>query len=73
VHTILTNNGFEFTDRCSGGVKNEATGNHAFDINRRINEAIQRKAKIQANSEQNSFHNHEERNEFMLRFVDNYN
>jgi hypothetical protein len=42
-------------------------------FNRRINEAIQRKAKIQANSGQNSFHNHEERNEFMLRFVDNYN
>jgi len=99
VHTILTDNGFEFTDRCSGGVKNEPTGNHAFDIvckqneikhkltkirhpqtngmverfNRRINEVIQKKAKIKANSGQNSFHNHEERNEFILRFVDNYN
>jgi transposase InsO family protein len=29
---IITDNGFEWTDRCSGGVKEHATGNHAVDI-----------------------------------------
>jgi transposase InsO family protein len=29
---IITDNGFEWTDRCSGGVKEKATGNHPVDI-----------------------------------------
>lgn len=96
---ILTDNGFEWTDRCAGYVKEKATGNHPVDIvctkfnvkhkltkirrpqtngmverfNRRVNEAIARKDKISKNSARNSFNSHQERNEFILKFVDNYN
>ena len=32
VRIVLTDNGFEFTDRCAGGYKAKATGKHAFDV-----------------------------------------
>ena len=32
VKTILTDNGFEWTDRCAGFVKSQGTGNHPVDI-----------------------------------------
>lgn len=32
IKKIVTDNGFEWTDRCSGGVKEKATGNHPVDI-----------------------------------------
>ncbi len=96
---IITDNVFEWTDRCSGSVKEKATGNHAVDLicrqydvkhqltkirrpqtngmverfNRRINEAIAKKAKIAANSGKNSFYSHQDRNAFIRQFVDNYN
>ena len=99
VTKIITDNGFEWTDRCSGSVKEKATGNHPVDIvcaeheikhkltrirrpqtngmverfNRRVNEAIGQKAKIDTNGGKNSFHSHEERNAFVMQFVDNYN
>lgn len=96
---IITDNGFEWTDRCSGRVKEKATGNHPVDVvctnyeithrltrirrpqtngmverfNRRVNEAIATKEKISNNSGRNSFYSHDERNEFIKRFVDSYN
>lgn len=96
---ILTDNGFEWTDRCAGAVKERATGNHPVDLvckefavkhkltkirrpqtngmverfNRRVNEAIGKKGKISTNSGKNSFYSHEERNEFIMNFVDSYN
>ena len=99
VHTILTDNGMEWTDRCAGKVKARATGNHAVDqvcarhgvkhkltrprrpqtngmverFNRRIQDAIMRKGKIAANSGRNVFTSHEERNSYILDFVDHYN
>lgn len=99
VFKILTDNGFEWTDRCAGSVKERATGNHPVDIvcqehevihkltkirrpqtngmverfNRRVNEAIGKKEKIASNSGKNSFHSHEERNKFIMNFVDSYN
>ena len=99
VHTILTDNGMEWTDRCAGKVKEQATGKHAVDqvcarngikhklirprrpqtngmverFNRRIQEAIASKGKIAANSGKNVFSSHEERNRYILDFVDDYN
>ena len=99
VHTVLTDNGMEWTDRCAGKVKERATGKHAVDqvcakhgvkhklirprrpqtngmverFNRRIQEAIMRKGKIAANSGKNVFSSHEERNRYILDFVDDYN
>jgi len=99
VRVILSDNGFEWTDRCAGKIKKQATGKHPVDkicakhninhkltrprrpqtngmverFNRRINDAIARKAKIAANSGQNSFTSHKERNEFLATFVYNYN
>jgi transposase InsO family protein len=96
---IVTDNGFEWTDRCSGGVKEKATGKHAVDLvceenkvkhtltkirrpqtngmverfNRRVNEVIASKAKISKNSGKNSFASHEERNDFIMKFINNYN
>lgn len=96
---IVTDNGFEWTDRCAGEVKEKATGKHAVDVvchrhgivhrltrirrpqtngmverfNRRVNEAIGSKEKIARNSGKNTFHSHEERNEFIHAFVDGYN
>ena len=96
---IITDNGFEWTDRCSGGVKQSPTGKHLVDVvcskhsilhrltrirrpqtngmverfNRRINEAIAAKEKISNNSGKNSFSSHHERNDFILKFVHNYN
>jgi transposase InsO family protein/predicted DNA-binding transcriptional regulator AlpA len=32
VKKIITDNGFEWTDRCSGGVKEKATGKHPVDV-----------------------------------------
>ena len=32
VRKVMTDNGFEFTDRCAGGVKSKPTGRHAFDV-----------------------------------------
>ena len=32
VRVVLTDNGFEFTDRCAGGYKPKATGKHAVDV-----------------------------------------
>ncbi len=87
------------TDRCSGSIKEKATGNHPVDIvckersishkltrirrpqtngmverfNRRVNEAIAQKQKISDNSGRNSFHSHDERNKFLMQFVENYN
>jgi len=29
---IITDNGFEWTDRCAGGVKFKASGNHPLDV-----------------------------------------
>lgn len=99
VHKIITDNGFEWTDRCAGSVKEKASGNHPVDkvckayevvhkltrirrpqtngmverFNRRVNEAIAKKAKISANSGRNSFESHTQRNEFILKFIDGYN
>ncbi len=99
VKKLITDNGFEWTDRCAGGIKDQATGTHPMDVvcnkhdikhkltkirrpqtngmverfNRRINEAIEQKAKIDKNSGRNSFYTHEERNEFIKKFVNNYN
>ena len=96
---IVTDNGFEWTDRCTGFVKQKASGSHPVDLicskhniihrltrirrpqtngmverfNRRINEAIARKEKISNNSGRNSFHSHEERNDFIKKFIDGYN
>ena len=96
---ILTDNGFEWTDRCAGSVKEKATGNHPVDaickkfnvmhkltkihrpqtngmverFNRRVNDAIAKKAKVNANGGRNSFNSHAERNEFILQFIYNYN
>ncbi|MGL5784558.1 MAG: integrase core domain-containing protein [Alphaproteobacteria bacterium] len=42
-------------------------------FNRRINEAISKKSKISTNSGKNSFDSHEERNEFIMQFIDSYN
>jgi transposase InsO family protein len=42
-------------------------------FNRRNNEAIQQKSKIDKNSGKNFFYTHEERNEFIKNFVNNYN
>ena len=32
IKKILTDNGFEWTDRCAGSVKTKASGNHAVDV-----------------------------------------
>ena len=42
-------------------------------FNRRVNEAIMRKTKINANSGKNSFSSHDERNLFVKNFIDAYN
>jgi len=99
VKVILSDNGFEWTDRCAGSVKKKPTGNHPVDrlckhhnvehrltkirppqtngmverFNRRINEAIAKKAKVPDNQGKNTFQSHEQRNLFILQFVDNYN
>lgn len=96
---IVTDNGFEWTDRCSGGVKEKGTGKHPVDcicnqnnikhtltrirrpqtngmverFNRRINEAIAQKVKINKNSGKNSFYSHEDRNTFINNFIYGYN
>jgi transposase InsO family protein len=99
IKKIITDNGFEWTDRCAGSIKDKATGTHPIDVtcnkheikhtltiirrlqtngmverfNRRNNEAIQQKSKIDKNSGKNFFYTHEERNEFIKNFVNNYN
>jgi transposase InsO family protein len=96
---IITDNGFEWTDRCSGNVKEKGTGEHPVDrvcmqnaikhtltrirrpqtngmverFNRRVNEAIAQKIKINKNSGKNSFYSHEDRNTFLYNFIDGYN
>ena len=99
VKKIITDNGFEWTDRCAGSVKDKASGSHPMDVtcskhnikhsltkirrpqtngmverfNRRINEAIEQRCKIAKNSGRNTFYTHEEGNEFIKEFVNNYN
>ncbi len=103
VHTILTDNGSEFTDRFAvfkiGKPADRPSGKHPFDLiclqnnikhiltrpfhpqtngmverfNRRIAEAIANKEYISKNSGKNKFNSHQERNAFLMTFVDNYN
>lgn len=99
VDVIMTDNGFEWTDKASGGISVAPSGKHLVDVvckkhnirhklirirrpqtngmverfNRRINEAIARKSKISANNGKNSFASHDERNKFILDFVQRYN
>lgn len=49
------------------------TNGMAERFNRRLNEAIAQKSKLQENNGKNSFSSHHERNQFILQFVWNYN
>ena len=103
VHTILTDNGSEFTDRFAVFKKNKPhdrpSGNHPFDLvcqkhqiehrltkpfrpqtngmverfNRRLAEALRAHPKAGTNGGRNIFLNPQQRNEFILQFVDAYN
>lgn len=103
VHTILTDNGSEFTDRFAvhkiDKPANKPSGTHPFDkicrqfsihhkltrpftpqtngmverFNRRLSEVIAAKTYINKNQRKNKFHSHEERNQFITNFVENYN
>lgn len=103
VHTVLTDNGSEFTDRFAVDMKDKPhdkpSGRHAFDLvcaknkiehrltkpfhpqtngmverfNRRIAEALRRHPAAGTNSGKNKFINHEQRNQFIISFVDAYN
>lgn len=103
VHTILTDNGSEFTDRfavCKIGKEfDKPSGGHSFDLicqknkithkltrsfspqtngmverfNRRLSEIIAAKAAIRRNQGKNKFASHQERNQFIMTFVENYN
>ncbi|MEH3100720.1 IS481 family transposase [Sphingomonas adhaesiva] len=102
VHTVLTDNGSEFTDRFGGafwGSRLTGTGHHAFDrvcaahgirhkltrpyhpqtngmverFNRRISDAIAAHPASSANAGRNRFRSHQERDAFLLDFVQRYN
>lgn len=103
VHTILTDNGSEFTDRFAVDMKDKPigkpSGRHPFDqlcaqrsiehrlikpytpktngmverFNRRLAEALREVPHIARNSGRNRFENHDQRNRFILDFVNAYN
>ena len=102
VHTVLTDNGSEFTDRFGAArwaSRAAGTGAHAFDqvcarhgvrhkltrpyhpqtngmverFNRRISEALAAEPARADNAGRNRFASHEDRNRFLLAFVDSYN
>ncbi len=103
VHTILTDNGSEFTDRFAvdmkGKPEGKPSGNHPFDrtcaqhkikhrltkpfhpqtngmverFNRRISEAIRALPPAATNRGKNKFSSHKERNDFLEKFVEDYN
>jgi hypothetical protein len=102
VHTILTDNGSEFTDRFAVDMKGKPddrpSGNHPFDVvcgqtirhrltrpyrpqtngmverfNLRIAAAIRARQAASRNAGKNKFDSHQERNDFLVRFVADYN
>ena len=102
VHTILTDNGSEFTDRFGDArwrTRDKGTGNHPFDklcqqhgiehrltkpyrpqtngmverFNRRLAEAIGNQPPSEANNGKNRFATYQQRNDFILTFVNDYN
>lgn len=103
VHTILTDNGSEFTDRFAvdkkGKPEGRPSGDHPFDrlcqakgiehrlirpyrpqtngmverFNRRLSEALRRASPSDRNGDKNRFNTHEQRNQFIDTFVQNYN
>src|SRR3990167_11263588 len=102
VHTILTDNGSEFTDRFGDArwrQRDKGTGKHPFDqicqahgiehkltrpyrpqtngmverFNRRIADALRSHPKSGDNTGKNSFSAPQERNDFILTFVRDYN
>lgn len=103
IHTILTDNGSEFTDRFAVSKIDKPidkpSGKHPFDLvcnkftikhkltrpyspqtngmverfNRRISEAIAAKSPINKNQGKNKFRTHQERNNFIANFAENYN
>jgi transposase InsO family protein len=99
VRVVLSDNGFEWTDRAAGRVKAKPTGKHPVDrfcaaqgiehrltrlrrpqtngmverFNRRISEALAAKQRIRDNAGRNCFATHAERNDYIRRFVHNYN
>lgn len=103
VHTILTDNGSEFTDRFAVDMKGKPdgrpSGHHPFDLvctaqaidhrltrpyrpqtnglverfNRRLADAIRSRQAASRNAGRNKFDSHTERNDFLVRFVADYN
>lgn len=99
IHTILTDNGSEFTDRFAGLRTGVPSGAHTFDqvckqhqikhkltkpfspqtngmverFNRRITEAINLRPAIRVNRVKCKFQSYQERDNFVLNLVDNYN
>ena len=102
VHTILTDNGSEFTDRFGDArwrKRERGTGDHPFDrvcqshgvrhkltrpyrpqtngmverFNRRLAEALADQPPDKRNLGKNRFTDHQQRNGFILRFVNDYN
>lgn len=102
VHTILTDNGSEFTDRFGDARwrrRDKGTGNHPFDkvcsanaikhrltrpyrpqtngmverFNRRIADALRNHPSSGDNNGKNRFSNTQQRNDFILTFVKDYN
>jgi transposase len=103
VHTILTDNGSEFTDRFAVDMKGKPdgrpSGHHPFDLvctaeaidhrltrpyrpqtnglverfNRRLADAIRARQAARRNGGKNKFDSHQERNDFLVRFVADYN
>ena len=102
VHTVLTDNGSEFTDRFGDArwrKRDRGTGAHPFDqvcqshgvrhkltrpyrpqtngmverFNRRLAEVIRSRAPLADNAGRNRFNDHDQRNGFILTFVNDYN
>ena len=102
VHTILTDNGSEFTDRFGDArwrKREHGTGAHPFDkvcqshgvrhrltrpyrpqtngmverFNRRLAEVIRSRTPLADNVGRNRFTDHDQRNDFILTFVKDYN
>ena len=102
IHTVLTDNGAEFTDRFGAAqytTRQTGTGRHPFDrlcqrqgirhrltkpyhpqtngmverFNRRLSEAIAAKPANRRNAGKNRFASQDERNAFILAFVNDYN